>query len=227
MTLSRQHRMRGASRRLKIAMSVSLAILVSQCLPLDTFAQHAPQSQTAARSGDERVRKILEGLEPDNALRLALERGDRGDGLHYVWMDRMKLHGIKQVSFSVYFNWGKRGKKLRVVDARYLRQYYRFDTSFDDRPTIEQIRANGLEHELSDEILRRAKANLAQRLNSLRSSQSCGTLYLNLLDDEILPILDEPPDIDEDCKFPNHARRFRPGAVVLDRGRRPAYLSPS
>jgi len=116
-------------------------------------------------------------------------------------MDKMRQQAVKQASFRIRFHWGEQSKKLKITDIKYLRQYYRFDTAIDDQSIIEQIRASGLEQELRNEILRRAKANLAQRTHDLRSSQICGTLYLNLLDDDVLPILDEPPDLDDDCKI--------------------------
>jgi hypothetical protein len=157
-------------------------------------------AQTTNQSRNERVRQILKSLEQDNTLRIALERGDRGSGRHYAWMNKMQQRGIKQASYRIHFHLGKQSKKLKVTDIKYLRHYYRFDTAINDQSVVGRIRAGGLEKELRNEILRRAKVNLAQRKRDLGSSQICGILYLNLLDDEVLPILDEPPDLDEDCK---------------------------
>jgi hypothetical protein len=184
----------------RVAAVVTAVILMSQYLCFNASAQHSQIARTANQSRDERVRRILESLEQDNTLRFALERGDRGSDVHYAWMDKMQQRGVRQASFRIRFHWGEKSKKLKIEDAKYLRQYYRFDTTIDDQSIIEQIRASGLEKELRDEILRRAEANLAWRMNDLRSSQICGMLYLNLLDDEVLPILDYPPDLDDKCE---------------------------
>jgi hypothetical protein len=195
-----QHTVTRATNRVRVAAVVTLVILTLQCLYFNVSARHSQVAQTANQSRDERVRQILESLERDNTLRFALERGDRGSGMHYAWMDKMGQQGIKQASFRIRFHGGRQSRKLKIADIKYLRQYYRFDTAIDNQSIIEQIRASGLEQELRNEILRRAKSNLAQRKYDLRLSKICGTLYLNLLDDEVLPILDEPTDLDADCK---------------------------
>lgn len=195
-----RHNVMRAAKRVRVAAVVTSVIITLHCLYFNTAAQRSQVAQTANQSRDERVRQILESLEPDNTLRFALERGDRGSGMHYAWMDKMRQRGVKQATFRIHFHWGRQSKKLRITDVKYLRQYYRFDTAISDPSIIEQIRANGLEQELRAEILRRAKADAAQRTHDLGSSQICGTLYLNLLDEEVLPILDEPPDIDDNCK---------------------------
>ena len=200
MHLSTQHRVTGAVNHVRVAVIVTSLVLMLQCLYFNISAQQSQVAQTANQSRDERVRQVLESLERDNTLRFALERGDRGSGMHYPWMDKMRQQGVKQASFRIHFHWVKQSKKLKITDIKYLQQYYRFDTAINDQSIVEQIRASGLERELRNEILRRAKANLAQRMRDLGSSQICGTLYLNLLDDEVLPILDEPPDLNEDCK---------------------------
>lgn len=186
--------------RARVVALLTSVILTLQCLYFNASAQDIQVVQTANQPRDEHVRQVLKSLEQDNTLRLALERGYRGSGVHYTWMDKMQQQSVKQASFRIRFYWETEFKKLKIVDTKYLRQYYRFDTAVDDQSINEQIRASGLEQELRNEILRRARANLAQRTRESGSGQICGTLYLNLLDDEVLPILDEPPDLSDDCK---------------------------
>jgi len=200
MQLKTKRTLTRSVNQVKIAALAASVILVLQGLHFYTFAQHSQVTQTANQSRDERVRQILESLEPGNTLRVALKRGDRGSGAHYAWMDKMQQQDIKQTSYRIRFRWGKQNKKLKITDVKYLRRYYRFDTAIDDQAIIEQIRVSGLEQELRTEILLRAKVNLEQRMQDLGSSQICGTLYLNLLADDVLPILDEPPILDNDCK---------------------------
>ena len=147
----------------------------------------------------ERIRQLLNTLGKDNTLRIALERGDRGDAIYRQWMSKMRQHGVKQASFRIKFIWGKQHKSLKLEDIKYLQEYYNFDALISDVLVLNQIRASKLEQELSDEVLSRAKADLNQRLRDLKLNQICGTLYLNLLDDEILPILNDMPDITDEC----------------------------
>jgi hypothetical protein len=145
-------------------------------------------------SAESRVQEILKSLEPDNTLRFSLERGTRGNGIHYAWMDTMQRYGIKQASFVVSFKWKDGVLSLKIKNVSFLRHYYRYDTRIKDRKLLQQFRRLGLEQEVRDAILMRAKADLAQRMKNQRRAN--GTLYLNLLDDEALPILDEMPTIE-------------------------------
>jgi hypothetical protein len=54
------------------------------------------QSSEAKSSCEERAQQILKSLTPDNALRHALEQGQRGDCVRQSWMDKMHRFGIKQ-----------------------------------------------------------------------------------------------------------------------------------
>jgi hypothetical protein len=109
-------------------------------------------------------------------------------------MDTMRRYRVKQASFVISFKWKAGVESLKIQKVSFLRQYYRYDTQIKERHLLQQFRTVGLEREVRDEILMRAKADLAQRLENQR--QARGTLYLNLLDDEALPILDEMPTIE-------------------------------
>lgn len=184
----------------RITAMILSVILMWQSLYSNTSAQRLKVTRTSNQSSDEHVRQVIESLEQDNTLRFALERGDRGNGVHYFWMDMMKQQGIKQASFRIRFVWCSGSEKLEITDIKYLRQYYRFDTAINDRSVLSKVRYSGLKQALSDEILTRARVDLNQRARALGSNTICGTLYLNLLDDEFLPILDEPANIDYQCE---------------------------
>lgn len=177
---------------------VSFLVIVA----LSTSA-HQAQTVTFQQTRDERVQRVIASLEPDNTLRVALERGDRGRGAHKAWMDKMRRLGVKQAAYKIRFVWSTAYKKLEIQDSTYLRHYYRFDSKISVRSTLKRIGQGGLEKALAREILSRARQNLNQRARDLQSKSLCGLLYLNLLDDEVLPILDEPADIystnERDC----------------------------
>lgn len=147
--------------------------------------------QTPAQA--DRISLVLQTLGPDNTLRHALEEGMRGDGIHYFWMDMMKEGGVKQATFVIRF---EGSTDLKITSVKYLRQYYRYDTAIDDPSRIEQIRSIGLEQSLSSAILNQARGELIEETRAHGSRSLCGTLYLNLLDDEVLPVLTAPADID-------------------------------
>jgi len=191
---------RGYSKSLRRAIEI---ILLGFALYSSQHASAQPQQTTQAPS-DDHIQQILRTLEPDNTLRWALEKGGRGDGVHYSWMDAMRQFGFKQAAFEIHFQSALRKNDLKITAIKYLRQYYRYDRAIADATMIEQIRASGLEETLSSEILSRSRIFLIQQNHDLGLTNSCGILYVNLLDDEVLPILDAPADR-EDCK-PNGTR---------------------
>jgi len=162
----------------------------------------AQESSSAQQSPEKRVAQILKTLESDNTLRYSLERGERGKGIHRAWMDKMQRLQIKQASFVISFTWRNGIESLKITDIKFLRQYYRYDTQIKDQKLLREIQVNQLEKDLREAILLKAvefvpniMKNVAQTAN-VKPNQAHGTLYLNLLDDEILPVLDEMPDVE-------------------------------
>jgi hypothetical protein len=119
-------------------------------------------------------------------------------------MDTMKRLGVKHASFIVGFVWDDGVKSLKVSNITYLQDYYRYDTEFNNPKLLRQFRDEGLETLLSDEITLRAKENVRRLMledvprsaSGVRPHQAHGTLYLNLLDDEALPIVDGMPQVE-------------------------------
>jgi len=117
----------------------------------------------------------------------ALNKGERGDGVHYAWMDKMRQLGIKQVFFVVNFSYQNGAYKYRVKEARYLRHYYCYEDEVKGGKLRRQIRDNGLERELNDAIIARVK-RFEKPYESGNVTE--GEEYRYLLDDEKLPIID-------------------------------------
>lgn len=166
-------------------------------LPCLYFNAAAQQSQSSPRlqPRDEHLRQVVDSLPVDNNLRFALERGSRGKGVRYPWMDEMNRLGIRQAAFRINFTWCEKNKSLDITDTKYLSEYYRYNTSISEASTLKEISERGLQKALADAVLIRATTDLTSRAVSSNSNCLCGTLYLSLLDDEILPILDEIPDV--------------------------------
>src|SRR5688572_5332539 len=74
-----------------------LLVLAVLCLSSGGAAQQ-PQEANDGQAREERVRLVLQNLEPNNRLGYALERGDRGSGPHYAWMDQMRDQEIGRAS---------------------------------------------------------------------------------------------------------------------------------
>lgn len=183
-------------------------VLVFLSLIFISSIYNASAQQIPPTSGEDRIKRVLQTLEPSNSLRGALELGHRGDGVHYPWMDSMRQFGVKQVAFEIGFRMNAETQDLKIKNIRYLRRYYWFD-NFASASTVEQIRGSGLEAILSAEISSRARLKVINYAHEDLTSEICGTLYLSLLDDELLPILNGMTQL-EDCKREAASTRERP-----------------
>ena len=65
---------------------------------------------------------------------------------------------------------------------------------------LQQIKDSGLEKTIETEALSLAEKNLTIILKDEEESCGCGTIYINLLDDERLPLVGtDLPEIDDEC----------------------------
>ena len=117
----------------------------------------------------------------------SIKKGQRGDGVRYPWMDKMRELGIKQAFFVVQFSYKNGSYKYRVKEVDYLRDYYCYDREVTGGKLRGEIRKSGLERELKDAILARIK-RFEQPYQPGTVTE--GELYHYLLDDENLPIVD-------------------------------------
>ena len=157
---------------------------------------------TSCQSPENRVAQTIKTLESGNSLRIPLEQGKRGDGVHRAWMDKMQRFKIKQGAFVISFTWLNGIESQKITDVKFLHQYYRYDTQIKDQSLLGEIQVDGLERDLREVILLKAlefvptiMKNVVQTA-SVKSKQARGKLHLNLLDDEVLPVLDEMPDVE-------------------------------
>jgi hypothetical protein len=84
------------------------------------LGSYVQQSNVAKSSCEERARQVLKSLTPDNALRHALEQGQRGDCVRQSWMDKMQQLGIKQASFLIEYSWKKEKVSFKIKNTRLL-----------------------------------------------------------------------------------------------------------
>lgn len=155
---------------------------------------NAQANTTPKSSQDDFIAEVMQTLDKSNVLRIALEKGDRGDGVHYPWMDQMKKLGIKQVSVVIDFQWNGSTVRTSVTRVSYHQKYYQYNVIIAQPDTLRNIESSNLEIALRTESLCRANNHLSQILKGHPSAK--GTAYINLLDDERLPVLYDMPEID-------------------------------
>jgi hypothetical protein len=149
------------------------------------------QEPGSARDLQRHVDNLIQSLPPDSVLRLDLEGGSRGNGVHYAWMDEMKRAGVKRTLIEVHFVWRHGPKQLDVKRVKYFVSYDNKNDELTDTKTLEEIRASGLEQRLKDEAIPRAARGYWIDLPKPRPKPFLGGTWVELFDDEWLPV--EPP----------------------------------
>jgi hypothetical protein len=117
----------------------------------------------------------------------SIKKGERGDGVHYPWMDKMRRLGIKQAFFVVKFSYKHGEYRYKVKSIDYLRQYYCYESEVKGGKLLREIRQSGLERELKEAILTRIKR---YEKPYQAGNVTEGEEYRYLLDDEYLTIID-------------------------------------
>jgi len=159
-------------------------ILVLSCL-------YSPCTQNS----QQRVQEVLANLGCKESKRgptydyfvESLKEGERGNGIHYSWMDKMRRLGIKQAFFVVHFSYKNGEYRYKVKQVDYLRRYYCYEDEVKGGKLLQQIHKSGLAKELEEAIIARIKQlELPYQPEYVKEGES----YHNLLDDELLPIID-------------------------------------
>lgn len=176
-----------------------LLLFCIQCLSYQTpiFAQ---QPLNAAQDDPEaRVQRIALQLEPFNPLRVAIENGERGDGIHFGWMNEMKSLGVKRAIVTVRFVWTKNNRLMRIVGLVYLGAYYPTDYELTGKKFRDSLTKTNLEQGLVAEAFRQVSNSIPDLLGSSQFPQTCGEIQVDLLDDEALPVPGSIPTLEHRC----------------------------
>ena len=176
----------------------ALILLMSLALSTSINSQQSGHKQAA----EERVRQVILELETEkqecDRLNIStcllmedflnwLKEGKRGYGIHYPWMDKMKMLGVKQATITVHYTW-KNGKyHLKAKEITYFSQYYL--RLMKDKKLLQKIEAVGLDQDLRDAVLEKSQKYFDAEQKEKEEAPEGYTEY-NLLDDEALPILD-------------------------------------
>src|SRR5207249_125016 len=133
---------------------ISLFLVLSLGVQLPKSNGH---TQTSAQEG---VRQVIESLPASSRWRNLLEHGLRGDGVHHPWMDHMRKEDVKLAVFTFEFAWTQRGRQRndwKVVEEEYFVDYDHSEP-ITDEGRLAEIKASGLEQELEEAALARAKS---------------------------------------------------------------------
>ena len=145
----------------------------------------------------------MRALPPGSALRRALERGGRGDGVRYPWMDAMRREGVRRALVRTEFVWHGKPTAVTVSQIVYSSEYDPACAQISDPQRLSQIHESGLEAQLANAAIART-LNAHWLLIHGRRGAKHGNGFIELLADEWLPRL--PDTLFPAPKTPN---RFR------------------
>lgn len=168
----------------KIAFALLFVLLIS------LFAY----SQNCRDEDKERAKSIVQKLEADNTLKLAVENSKSfGDCVHKSYMNKMQKFNIRQVAAVLEFEWENGIKTVTLTRISFLTHYYRYDYYIKDKALLNQINESGLRTELVTEVFKKAVDWIPQIVK--KNEKVGGTIYTILLDDSALPVLADMSEI--------------------------------
>lgn len=164
---------------------LTILILVSTGLP--TPGVGGQQSLSSGPCAQENIRALMGSLPSGSRMRTALEKGGRGEGTRYPWMDSMRREGIRRALVQTAFVW--RGNPMEVTVSRivYFSKYDQDCAQISDPQQLSRIRTSGLEAELGKAAEECTLKGHWLGIHVHRTSHGVGTI--ELLDDECLPHL--------------------------------------
>jgi hypothetical protein len=146
----------------------------------------------------EKAARISSDLESTNPMRIAIELGSRGDGIHHPWMDTMKRVGVKEVSVGVRFLQDGKIPTLQIGEITYFREYKSGPSEVRDANELGHFKQLGLQRELERFVLAEAQRIIPPYLRKEGYKRAHGIFPFVLLDDECLPAIIPPPDVVDD-----------------------------
>jgi hypothetical protein len=171
---------------------------------LASSAPGSPQSTLPSTQTEARIRRLIDSMPIDDALRLSFEEGNRGDGVHYSWRDLMHSEGVRRALIVITFDWQDRPANLKAARTLYYSKYDGDCAQITDPPRLESIRSSGLQQQLIEFAMKRTTEMRWVTIDNPRP-HSRGITKIYALDDEWLPspatnFVD--PDADSGLLFP-------------------------
>jgi ankyrin repeat protein len=153
--------------------------------------QAPPGAREFSTETQEHLQQVAKTLPPDGALRRALSSGAHGDGIHYPWMDRMKLAGAKCVKVQLNLTWFFGPRFLKIARVMYFSEYDNPDSQIIDPQRIKSFQSSGLEEKLLEVALQRGAHGVWFESPPAQHPSRWGPvpagIQIDLLDEEWLP----------------------------------------
>jgi hypothetical protein len=157
----------------------TLALLLLLVLAASTNAQTLENT-----SIEQRVRQIIGSLPKNSELRMSLEHGVRGNGVHEPWMDQMKLYGVRRAAYTLSYSWKHKRLETKFTKITYFTEYESHKSITSGR-LLRRIKTERLEETLKNVVLKWIYA----RDNTWSPTYATtGEMYYVLYDDEALPM---------------------------------------
>lgn len=155
------------------------------------------QDVLSSRQCKEKNQSVKRTLDKNNDLFMAIDRNETGHGRVFSWTWQMKQIGIKHAAASVRFQFNGSDIRMALDNVRFYTSYYYFapeasvSTSRDTRIL-----------ELQKVLRLPFFAEALDVLSGINAPQdSCGTVYVNILDDGCLPVPSEIPFVEKSCNL--------------------------
>lgn len=200
----------GYMRRTK-ALLLFPAVFFRSCLgAVPTEAPASGGGHATEAKPEDRIRELARALPPGSRLRGALERGERGDGVRYPWMDAMRSEGVRRALVRTEFVWRGKPTAVRVSRIVYSSEYEPACAQISDPQRLSRVRTSGLEGRLGDAAIARTLSAHWLLIHG-RHGTKHGIGIIELLADEWLP---RRPDIL--APAPKAPDRFREAVDMED-----------
>jgi hypothetical protein len=135
----------------------------------------------------EHIQQLVSSMPPDSELRNILERGGRGDGERYPWMDLMKHLGVRRARILTEFRWFLGPKLIHIKRVTFFNGYDSNCAQITDPAQLRQIDAAGLTKALS-EFAAKETADSDWTYFEHRPKATHGISLINVGDDPWLPL---------------------------------------
>lgn len=166
--------------------SLAFAILIASWV-------WAPNASTQQRrdpdaGGQEQIGRLIESLPVGSRVRQEMEKGARGNGIHYAWMDQMRQEGLKRALVRTEFVWRGKPTGVKVSRIVYFSDYDSDCAQISDPGRLSRFSSSGLKAALDKLAVERTVA-ASWPLIHKRDRTKRGIATIEFFDNEWLPPL--------------------------------------